>query len=265
MRKAVVVVAVGVLCLIGVAPPAHAGQVAADITIRSVRLSDQLVLRIEATYVCPSGFEVELSRLPRAYAAQQPPASASSQYKRFADIVCDGTQHEVLVRFVQPRHGTRWAFDALTQISLTFEARMTEAPYSYLQTSDVQMVITRSGAHADIVADMTIGRVSLSARGALRVRAAYTCPVGLAVNPELPPQAFARQETSEHPLSQKVFDGIVCDGTRRSAIVRFARPRRPEGAQWQAGALTHVSLTFQANTENPYRFVLASDAQSSIV
>jgi hypothetical protein len=258
-------VTVAVLGLIAVAPPAHAGQVAADITIRSVRLTDRLALRIDATYVCPSGFEVDPSRLPRAYAAQQPPASASSQYKKFGDIVCDGTQRAVLVRFVQPRHGTQWQFDALTQVNLAFEATMTEAPYSTVAPADVQMVMTRSAAHAEVVADLTVERVSLSARRALHVRAAYRCPVGLAVNPALPPRAFAQQEIGGRPKSQKVFEGIVCDGTRRSVIVRFARPRQPSNAKWQAGALTHVSLYFQASTESPYRFVLATDAQSSIV
>jgi hypothetical protein len=266
-RRATTLVVAVVLGLIAIPAPAHAAGPAADITIRSVRLTDRLVLRIDATYVCPPGFAVELSRLPQAFAGQQGGIGASSQYKRFGDIVCDGSTRDVLVRFVRPRHpqGATWEFDALTQVSLTFQARMTEAPYSTVTPSDVRMVMTRAAAHADMVADIAIERVSLSDRQALRVRATYRCPVGLAVNPALPPRAVARQETAEHPLSQKTFDGIVCDGTRRAVVVRFARPRQPDGAQWRAGVLTDVLLTFQASTESPYRFVLATDAQSSRV
>jgi hypothetical protein len=62
----------------------------------------------------------------------------------------------------------------------------------------------------------------------------------------------------------KNFGGIECDGTRRSLVVRFAHPRSPDGAQWQPG-MTHVSLSFQASMDNPYFYVLAIDAQSSIV
>jgi hypothetical protein len=126
------------------------------------------------------------------------------------------------------------------------------------------MVITRAGAHAQVAADLTIERVRLSDRGVLRVRAGYTCPVGLAVNPALPPLAIARQETAERPMSQKAYGGIVCDSTRREVRVRFAHPRSPDGAQWRTGVLTHFYLYFQANTDSPYRFVLATDAEDVI-
>src|SRR4051795_10682827 len=54
-----------------VAAPALADGPVADISIRSVRLTDHLVLRIQVDYLCPSGFSVPLSFLPRAYASQQ--------------------------------------------------------------------------------------------------------------------------------------------------------------------------------------------------
>jgi hypothetical protein len=258
---ATVVVVLGLLAM----PPAQAAEPAADLSITSVRLTDQLVLRIEATYVCPPGFAVQPSTLPRAYAGQQTEVYPTSQHKLFGGIVCDGTRREVLVRFVNPRHprGAHWEFDALTQVSLNFQASMAESPFSSVAPSDVQMVITRAGAHAQLVADITVQR-RLGGRGALRVDATYLCPVGLAVNPALPPHAFVRQETDGGPRAQTTFD-VVCDGTWRTVDVRFAKPRRPDGAQWQAGVLTRVSLGFQANTESPFRFVLAADSQSAIV
>jgi hypothetical protein len=250
-----------------VAAPALADPSVADISIRSVRLTDHRVLRIQAEYLCPPGFAVPLSFLPRAYASQQGDSGGSSQYKKFGDIVCDGARHDVLVRFVHPRHqsGGQWAPDALTQVSLTFRATMTASPYLTVSPSDVRMVITRAAGHAELVADIEIRRVQLIDRGVLRVRAATLCPVGLAVRRSLPPVASARQETDAHPVSQKDFGGIVCDGIPRSVVVRFAHPRRPTDARWEVGALTHVSLTFQASTESPYRYVLATDSRSEVV
>jgi hypothetical protein len=248
------------------ASPALAEGLVADISIRSVRLTDRDVLRIEADYVCPPGFSVPPSFLPRAYASQQSDIGGSSQYKKFGDIVCDGIRHDVLVRFVRPRHpqGGRWAPDALTQVSLTFRATQTDTPYLTVSPSDVQMVITRTAAHAELVADIEVRRVKLSARGALRVRAATLCPVGLAVKDTLPPTASVRQDTAIPRMSHKVFAGIVCDGVLHNVVVRFAHPRRPSTAGWEASALTHVSLTFQASTESPFRYVLATDTESEI-
>jgi hypothetical protein len=265
VKRSAVAAAV-VLGLVMIAAPAQAAGPVADLAIHSVRLTDRLVLRIEATYVCPSGFAVQPSAPPRAYAGQQTDVYPTSQYKPFGDIVCDGTQRDVLVRFVKPRHpkGAEWEVDSLTQISLTFQASMSEAPYSSVAPSDTEMVITRADAHARLVADITVQRVQLTNRGALRVEAAYLCPVDLAVNPALPPHAYARQSTDGSPRSKKTFT-VVCDSTRRTVMVRFAKPRRPDGAEWQAGALTHVGLSFQASTESPFRFVLAADSQSAIV
>jgi hypothetical protein len=254
-----------VLILIVVAPPANAAGLAGDISIRSVRLTDRLVMRIEATYVCPAGFAVPPSWLPRATVSQQGDVGASSQHKKFDGILCDGTQRTVLVRFVTPRHGDHWLFDALTQVTLNFRATMDQAPYSSVFPQDTQMVMTRAAAHAEVVADLTISRVALSDRGVLRAKASYLCPVGMTVQPSLPPFAGARQETTGSPMSQKSFGGVVCDGTRRELLVRFPHPRSPSGTQWQAGAMTHIDLYFQASVESPWRYVLAMDAQSSIV
>ena len=265
MKRSAVALAV-VLCLVMIAAPAQAAGPVADLSIRSVRLTDQLVLRIEATYVCPSGFAVQPSTLPRAHAGQQTDVYPTSQYKPFGDIVCDGTRRDVLVRFVKPKHpkGAEWEFGALTQVSLSFQASMSEAPYSTVSPSDTEMVITRAGAHAQLVADITVQRAELTNRGALRVEAAYLCPVGLAVNPALPPHAYVRQSTDRSPRAQKTF-AVVCDSTPRNVVVRFAKPRRPDGAEWQAGALTVVVLGFQASTESPFRFVLAADSPSAVV
>jgi hypothetical protein len=264
--KGATVAAALVVSLIAIAPPAHAANApAGDISIRSVRLTDQRVLRIEATYVCPAGFAVPPSWLPRATVSQQSDPGASSQHKSFEGIQCDGTRRPLLVRFVKPRHGDEWQFDALTQVELNFRATIDEAPYSSVFPGDTQMVMTRAGAHAEAVADLTISRVALSDRGVLRARASYLCPVGLAVQPSLPPFAGARQETAGSPVSQKSFGNVVCDSTRRKLLVRFPHPRSPDGAQWQAGAMTHIGLYFQASVESPWRYVLAMDAQSSIV
>ena len=251
--------------LIAIAPPARAEELAADISIRSVRLTDRLVLRIQADYVCPLGFAVQPSRLPRAYASQQDPDGGSSQYKKFGEIVCDGVRHDVLVRFVRPRHTDTgvWAVDALTQVSLNFQAIMSEAPYSSVSPSDVRMVITRAARASDLVADLTIRRIRLNARQVLHVRASTLCPVGLRVRASLPPRAYVSQGTSAS--SQKVFGGIVCDGVRHPLVLRLAGPRSPDGAAWQAGAMTHVYLNFQASAESPYRYVLATDAQDAWV
>jgi hypothetical protein len=260
------VVAALVVSMIALAPAAQAATApAGDISIRSVRLTDQRVLRIEATYICPEGFIIPPSRLPRATVSQQSDVGGSSQHKKFDGIMCDGTRRALLVRFVKPRYGDQWAFDALTQVDLNFQATMDQTPYSSVFPADRQMVMTKPGAHAETVADLAITRVALSDRGVLRAKGSYLCPVGMAVKRSLPPFAGARQETTESPVSQKSFGGIVCDSTRRKLLVRFPRPRSPEGAQWQAGAMTHITLYFQASVESPYKFVLALDAQSSIV
>jgi hypothetical protein len=259
------VVAALVVGLIATAPPANAAGPAGDISIRSVRLTDRLVIRIEATYVCPAGFAVPPSWLPDATVSQQGDVGASSQHKKFDGIVCDGTRRTLLVRFVTPRHGDHWLFDALTQVTLNFRASMDVAPYSEVFPQDTQMVMTRTAAPAEVVADLTIIRVALSDRGVLRARATYLCPVGMAVQHSLPPFAGARQETDGSPVSQKSFGGVVCDSTRRKLLVRFPHPRSPDEAQWQAEAMTHITLYFQASVESPYRYVLAMDAQSSIV
>jgi hypothetical protein len=263
-RRTIVAAAL-VFGLVAMAPPALAAGVAADISIVSVRLTDKLVFRIEASYVCPTGFAVPPSWLPRATVSQESDLGGSSQHKKFGDILCDGTRREVLVRFVKPRYGDQWQVDALTQVTLNFRAIMDEAPYSSVFPQVTKMVMTRASAHAEVVAGLTISRVALSSRGVLRVKATYLCPVGLAVQPGLPPYASVRQDTAGSPVSQKSFGGIECDSTRRRLLVRFPHPRSPDGAQWQAGALTHVNLYFQASVESPYRYVLAMDAQSSIV
>jgi hypothetical protein len=262
-RSTAIVIAALVVGLAATAAPAHAAGVAGDISIRSVRLTDRLVMRIEATYLCPAGFTVPLSWLPRATVSQQDPAGGSSQHKKFGPLTCDGTRREVLVRFVRPRHGDQWAVDALTQVTLNFQATGTTSGSVFPQ--DTQMVITRAGAQAETVADLTIRRVALSARGVLRASAVYLCPVGLAVQPSLPPYASARLDVDGAPVSQKSFGGIDCDSTRRRLVVRFAHPRSPDGAQWQPGALTHITLYFQASTESPFRYALAMDAQSAVV
>jgi hypothetical protein len=254
-----------VLGLVAMATPAQAAGVVADISITSVRLTDKLVFRIEASYVCPAGFAVPPSWLPRATVSQEGVGGGSSQHKKFDDILCDGSRRTVLVRFVKPRYGDQWQFDALTQVTLNFRATMDAAPYSSVFPQDTEMVVTRASARAEVVADLTVQRVLLSDRGVLRAKAAYTCPAGFAVQPGLPPFASARQDTDGTPQSVKSFGGITCDGTRRSLVVRFAHPRSPDGAQWQPGALTHINLYFQASMDNPYFYVLAMDAQSSIV
>jgi hypothetical protein len=122
---------------------------------------------------------------------------------------------------------------------------------------------------SSVAADLTIQRVRLTDQRVLRIRATYVCPTGFAVQPALPPRAFASQQTETHPSSQsKKFSGIVCDGTRGEVLVRFVKPRHPHGAEWEFGALTQVSLTFQASTDLsdvPYFFVVASDSQAVIV
>ena len=252
--------------LAAIGPPAYAEQVVADLTITSVRLTDRLVLRIEATVVCPQGFAVAPSSPPRAYAGQQTDVYPSSQYKTFGEIVCDGTQHRMLVRFVKPRHphGAQWEFDALTQVGLTFQVQR-EDPYLIVGASDTQMVTTGTAASgpARVAADITVRRMAISHRRVIRVRATYVCPRGFAVHPALPAHAFLQQEIEGRPLSRKTFDGIGCDGTQRSVVVRFARPRQPEGARWEAGALTRVSIGFQANLDDPDLFVLAADSQDA--
>ena len=250
--------------LAAMGPPAYAEQVIADLTITSVRLTDRLVLRIEAAYVCPPGFAVAPSSLPRAYAGQQTDVYPSSQDKKFGEIVCDGAEHEVLVRFLKPRHphGARWEFDALTQVRLTFQVQRDD-PYLAVGASDTQMVTTPTGpsGSAQVAADITVRRLAFSHRHVIRVRATYVCPRGFGVDPALPAHAFLQQEIDGRPLSRKTFEGIECDGTRRDLLVRFPRPRQPEDARWEPGALTRVSIGFQAHREDPYLFVLAADSQ----
>jgi hypothetical protein len=270
VRTRLTTATVALSLVLGFAPAAHAEQVVADITIRSVRLTEQLVLRVEATYICPNGFSVSPQSPPRAHAVQQTAVYPSSRSKTFDGITqCDGSQHDVLVRFVHPSHprdAAGWEFDALTQIQMSFQAHRDD-PFASVAPADGQMVTTAAepSDRAEVAADLTIERMKMSSRGVIRVRAGYVCPQGFAVDPTLPPLAFLQQVVDGQPRAQKRFDGIVCDGIPGVVSVRFARPRQPDGARWEPGALTRVGLVFQANTEDPYLFVLASDAQSVLI
>ena len=268
-RRVPVAFAVALLVLAGAVPATArtAGSVAADIAIGDVRLTDRLVLRIETTYVCPAGYAVPLSSPPRAEASQQGETGGSSQHKTLGDdLDCDGTPHRLLVRFPHARYGGAWAYGLFTQVSVSFEVHRDD-PFSSVAASDLQMATIPSGppGRASVAADIEIERAALSQRGVLRIRAGYVCPDGFAVAPTLPATASARQQTIEEQMRVKTFDGVECDGTPHAIRLRFAHPGSPRGAEWQRDALTSIRLSFQANVDDPYLYVLTWDVDVVVV
>ena len=244
---------------------AQAGELGADITIGSVRLTHRLVLRVDATYVCPAGWEP--TRSPRASASQQTEVDPSSRDKEFGPVVCDGAPHDVRVRLVHPRdpRGAAWEFGAITHVNVHFYAREMESPFAETSPQDMQSLITMPSTDAPVAADVAVGRVSLTDRDALRVAAFYMCPSDMAVVPGLSPSAYVSQGGVDGPSSLKRFENIVCDGTRNRLLIRLAHPRRPEGATWQPGTWTMVTIYIFASTSDHTRSVSASHIKASLV
>jgi hypothetical protein len=69
----------------------------------------------------------------------------------------------------------------------------------------------------------------------------------------------------EGPTSLKHFEIIVCDGTWNRLQIRFAHPRRPFGATWQAGMWTRVVISIFAGTPDHTRSASAHDSNASFV
>jgi hypothetical protein len=171
--------------LVAFAPAlAQVGEPASDITIGSVRLTHRLVLRVEATYTCPVGFEPTPSTPPpTASASQQSDLDPSSRDKEFGPVVCDGASHDVALRFARPRdpRGAVWEFGAITQVEVFFYASQPQSPFAWTNPQEVRSVITVPSADATVAGSVTVERVSLTDRDALRVEAVYTCPSDMAL------------------------------------------------------------------------------------
>ena len=143
LAAATLVVGVGV-----VAPAVRAEDVVADLQIRRVRLTAESALRVRATYTCPEGFVVQTrSGIPGAYARiQQQSDSFQSSGNRKFPVTCDGTVHDVLIRFRDARHhapdGTaEWERGVLTSVAMQFIAYDDGVPELHVFAGDQTVVI----------------------------------------------------------------------------------------------------------------------------
>jgi hypothetical protein len=122
-------------------------------------------------------------------------------------------------------------------------------------------------AHAEeVVADLQIRRIRLTAENALRVRAVYECPEGFVVETRSGiPGAYARvqQQSDSFQSSGNRKFAVTCDGTLHRVVIRFreARHHSPDGtSEWEPGVLTSVRMQLIAYDDSVFeKHVFAGD------
>jgi hypothetical protein len=120
---------------------AQASNVIADLDIRRVRLTDAGVIRVRADYFCPEGHAVPEPGFTQAYVYQYSEELGNpSKAKDLVGITCDGTHHELVVRFVRPRGGLVWGH-APTNVMLHFTAVPEDGSYSDARAGDDETVM----------------------------------------------------------------------------------------------------------------------------
>jgi hypothetical protein len=118
----------------------------------------------------------------------------------------------------------------------------------------------------DVVADLQIRRVRLTAENALRVRAVYECPVGFVVETRsgIPgAYTYVQQQSDSFQSSGNRKFPVTCDGTLHRVVTRFrdARHHSADGtAEWERGVLTSVAMHLIAYDDSVFeKHVFAGD------
>jgi hypothetical protein len=124
----------------------------------------------------------------------------------------------------------------------------------------------------EVVADLQIRRVRLTAENALRVRAVYECPEGFTVvtRSGIPgAYAYVQQQSDSYQSSGNRKFAVTCDGTSHRIVIRFrdARHYSPDGtSEWERGVLTSVRMQLTAYDDGfPEQYVFAGDQKVVIL
>jgi hypothetical protein len=124
----------------------------------------------------------------------------------------------------------------------------------------------------DVVADLQIRRIRLTAESALRVRAVYECPEGFVVETRsgIPgAYAYVQQQSDSYQSSGNRKFPVTCDGTLHRVVIRFREAKHHSSvgtSEWERGVLTSVAMQLIAYDHGvPERHVFAGDQKVVIL
>jgi hypothetical protein len=229
MRRLVIASVIAIVVL-------AAGQAAASTStlarasIERVKFLATAAVKVNAIYVCPTGYATRAIDEPSVIVAQAGPARTKSFAQR---VVCDGTEQQLSVKFAHSASGE--PFDPSQPVI----ARVIMSVYRGDEI--VSLIDEDTWASGERIADIAVPRLTfLQREEAIRVTSTYRCPDGYR-----PDSSVAFVSESGVGYRRKGFTSrTVCDGTYHRVSVTFRTTAH--GDPFEAGGQAYAQLTLGA-------------------